>query len=198
MPLVAQASSLLLIAALIQVANPGVTDVSLLISIGERVLNGERIYVDILETNPPASVFIYLPAVWIAKHMGIQAEYILWIQTIAVLVAALWFAGRLLARHQLLGDATHATMAAFVAFGVLAGNSFAQREHVGVIALLPVLAIIMCRTLPNARISKVEIFAAAMAASLAVSIKPHFAAAILLPTVILRLAHSICEATALP
>ncbi|RUW97020.1 hypothetical protein EOA35_26485, partial [Mesorhizobium sp. M8A.F.Ca.ET.023.01.1.1] len=36
-------------------------DVSWLLTVGDRVLNGERLYVDIAEANPPFSTWLYLP-----------------------------------------------------------------------------------------------------------------------------------------
>jgi hypothetical protein len=38
-------------------------DVSWLLVAGERMLDGERLYVDIVEINPPMSVFAYLPGI---------------------------------------------------------------------------------------------------------------------------------------
>ena len=49
-------------------------DVSWLLTVCDRVLSGDRLYVDIIEVNPPASVWLYLPLVWIAKLAGIKAE----------------------------------------------------------------------------------------------------------------------------
>ncbi|MDP1584138.1 MAG: hypothetical protein Q8M18_12005 [Bradyrhizobium sp.] len=43
------------------------TDVSWLLTVGERVLGGQRLYVDVFETNPPMAVLVYLPAIVIAR-----------------------------------------------------------------------------------------------------------------------------------
>jgi hypothetical protein len=43
------------------------TDVSWLITVAEKVLDGGRLYVDIIETNPPASILLYLPFVALAR-----------------------------------------------------------------------------------------------------------------------------------
>ena len=42
-------------------------DVSWLLVAGERLLDGERLYVDIVEINPPMSVFAYLPGIVLAR-----------------------------------------------------------------------------------------------------------------------------------
>jgi len=49
-------------------------DVSWLITVCERVLSGDRLYVDILELNPPASVWLYMPFVWLARAIGVRPE----------------------------------------------------------------------------------------------------------------------------
>src|SRR5260221_14444665 len=48
------------------------TDVSWLLTIGERVLDGQRLYVDIVEINPPMAVFAYLPGIAVARALGLD------------------------------------------------------------------------------------------------------------------------------
>src|SRR3982074_742810 len=50
------------------------TDVSWLLTVGERILDGQRLYVDVIETNPPMAVLVYLPAIIIARAVGRRAE----------------------------------------------------------------------------------------------------------------------------
>src|SRR3954465_10275637 len=52
---------------LVLVAN---TDVSWLITLSEKMLDGQRLYVDLIEVNPPASVFLYLPLVALARALA--------------------------------------------------------------------------------------------------------------------------------
>ena len=47
-------------------------DVSWLLVIGERVLDGQRLYVDIVEINPPMAVFAYLPGIALARAIGLD------------------------------------------------------------------------------------------------------------------------------
>ena len=48
-------------------------DVAWLLTVGEKVLDGQRLYADILEVNPPASMIIYWPAILIARTLGLHA-----------------------------------------------------------------------------------------------------------------------------
>src|SRR5713101_4776931 len=50
------------------------TDVSWLLTIGERVLDGQRLYVDIVEINPPMAVLAYLPGIAVARALGVDPK----------------------------------------------------------------------------------------------------------------------------
>src|SRR5258708_36919271 len=52
------------------------TDVSWLLTVGERVLDGQRLYVDVIDANPPMAVLIYLPGIVIARALGLPAEVV--------------------------------------------------------------------------------------------------------------------------
>ena len=49
-------------------------DVSWLITVNEKLLAGQRAYVDFIEVNPPASIWLYTPAVWIAHLLRLRPE----------------------------------------------------------------------------------------------------------------------------
>jgi hypothetical protein len=160
------------------------TDVSWLITLSEKVLDGTRLYVDLIEVNPPASVLLYLPAVAFARLIGVAPEMV--INTLVFLAAgaSLWIASRILSRARLLDGVDGWTLAAFAALLLLVfpARAFAQREHIAVIVLLPALATYVARARgisPG--------FAAAMVAGIgigiAVSIKPHFALAVILAAI---------------
>ena len=60
------------VAILLRQVVPLNTDVSWLLVIGERVLDGQRLYVDIVEINPPMAVFAYLPGIALARASRLQ------------------------------------------------------------------------------------------------------------------------------
>src|SRR5215204_5263691 len=49
-------------------------DVSWLITMCERILHGERAYVDIFETTPPVPMLLYMPGVVLAQLTGVTPE----------------------------------------------------------------------------------------------------------------------------
>lgn len=177
------ASAFLLAAATIQ-ANwiPVDADVSWLITVCEAVLSGQRLYVDLLEANPPASVWLYLPPVWLAHATGLKPE--------AVVVGAA-LAGSLLSLWATVTTASHLSRAprpsllaaacGFVLF-LLPGGLFAQREHVALMLALPVLTQ-LAAIADRQRLSLASTSAGGAAAGLLIVIKPHFALVLLLPAV---------------
>ncbi|WP_375383204.1 hypothetical protein [uncultured Sphingomonas sp.] len=174
---------LLAIIALGQQAHLGLDcDVSWLLTVGERVLDGSRLYRDVIEVNPPASVLIYLPAILIGRWTDIGADRAT-MAAVALLAAAMVaVSGRILTRAGLIAEPKVSTLmaAAMAVFLLLPGACFAQREHVAVLLALPALAAIACRAAAMP-VPRQAALLAGVAGGLAIAIKPHFALAFLLP-----------------
>lgn len=152
-------------------------DVSWLITVCERLLDGGTAYVDVLETNPPASWLIYMPAVSLAQLIAVAPEPIVAASIFAFGVLSLHLCSKLVAlpptERQLFLNA----LAALIFF--MPGFSFAEREHVAVMAALPILCL---WSLPShQRVDIALRLATAVLASLTIIIKPHFALVIGLP-----------------
>lgn len=75
-----------------------VADTSWLITVNERMLGGERLYVDLLETNPPFSVWLYTMPVWVAQQLGLAPELLVQAWTYVAALAGLLFAGFIVRR----------------------------------------------------------------------------------------------------
>lgn len=155
-------------------------DVSWLITLSERVLGGERLYVDLLEANPPASVWLYLPQVWLAQWLSIRPEPVVVGSAMAAALVSIRCTLVLSARlpHPPRADWLAAGLALILL--VLPGGLFAQREHYALILALPALAAValLCdgRKLPAQTAAL-----AGLAAGAVVVIKPPFALVFLLP-----------------
>lgn len=148
-------------------------DVSWLITASEKLLAGKRLYVDVIEPNPPASVWLYLPAVWLSARIGLPAEAVVAAAFIAAAVASmastLWFAARL---RQPPNPLLLAGAIGFVAL-VLPLGVFAQREHAALLLAFPMLAALAVLA-QNRRLPIAAVLASGAAAGLLVVIKPHF------------------------
>jgi hypothetical protein len=152
------------------------TDVSWLLTAAERVLDGKRLYVDVIETNPPMAVLIYTPGIVIARALGLPAELVTDALVFAAIFVSLAISASILkdsvAREGLPGWPL--ALLAFSILAVLPAKTFGQREHIAVIELLPALALYALRA-KGERPSLWAILAAGIGAGLAMAFKPHFA-----------------------
>ena len=157
-------------------------DVSWLITVCERMLSGDRLYVDIFEVNPPASVWLYLPLVWLAKVGGLRAEAAVAAAFVAAGLASVAATVRLASR---LDDAPRpawlAPALAFIAL-VLPMALFAQREHAALLLAFPVLTALAIVG-QGSSLGRPALLASGFAAGLIIAIKPPFLLAVIAPAV---------------
>ena len=157
-------------------------DVSWLLTVCDRVLSGDRLYVDIIEVNPPASVWLYLPLVWIAKLAGIKAEAAVAGAFVMGGIASVVATLRLTARFEDFEQPRLlATALAFAAL-VLPTALFAQREHAALLLALPCLAAIACIAEGKA-LGRRVLASSGIAAGLVIVIKPYVLPAMLVPAI---------------
>src|SRR5258706_3701853 len=156
------------------------TDVSWLLTVGERVLDGQRLYIDVVETNPPMAVLVYTPGIAIARALGLPAELVTDSLMFALIFVSLAIVAGILRKSSVL-DAAQGRLLAPLAFAVLAilpMQAFGQREHIAVVELLPLLAVFVARMNGRAPPTSMAIVAGC-GAGLALSFKPHFAVGML-------------------
>ena len=156
------------------------TDVSWLLTVGERVLDGQRLYVDVIETNPPMAVLIYIPGIVIARATGLPVEFVTDSLIFAGIFISLAVAARILKNSSVVEGVQSWLLASlvFALLAILPTQAFGQREHIAIVALLPLLAVFSMRIkgeTPSVWMAVV----AGCGAGLAVSFKPHFAIGIL-------------------
>ena len=156
------------------------TDVSWLLIAGERWLDGQRLYSEILETNPPMAVLSYIPGILVARALGVSAEIVVDGLLFAAIAASLAISARILRNSSALAASQRGPFAvlAVAVLAILPVQAFGQREHLVVIGLLPsfaVLALRMKRETPPAW----AIAIAGLGLGLALSFKPHFAIPVL-------------------
>ena len=143
------ATALLVFAIIQQAVGHQNTDNSWLFTVAEHVLAGARPYVDIIETNPPASFLIYMPAAMFAQAIGAPTEAIAVVFVFLNAMVCAWLAWRVLREAGIVAQAESgfAAVAASFILLVMPGFVFAQREHLAVIWSLPVLAVYAARYL---------------------------------------------------
>lgn len=155
------------------------SDVSWLITVSERVLSGSRLYVDVVEVNPPASVWLYLPFVWLAQASGIRPEAVVVGGFIVAGLASSVSTVRLASRLENAPPPGFTACACGFVTLVLPMALFAQREHAALILALPTLAAI-ARIAEGKPLGFGTSLASGIAVGAMIAIKPHFALAVVL------------------
>jgi hypothetical protein len=145
-------------------------DVSWLLTLAEKLLDGRR---DYIEVNPPGAIFAYIPAVWLARMLGTSAEAAS--DAVVFLLAAISLVSVSLIlgpRHADLRSRPVVTAGALAILLVLPIYTFGEREHLCVLLILPWAAAIVARIegrTPNTSL----LVLAGLASALCVMIKPH-------------------------
>jgi hypothetical protein len=158
-------------------------DLGWLLTANEKILAGQKLGVDVFESNPPLSVYMYMPAAMLARITGAAPEFIVIVFVIIEIVGVLFMIDRA-AKHAKFGTRERNVLAGCFALllAILPGSVFGQREHIAVIALTPFVAItaIRWRSLDPGPVA----ILIGLGAGLAMSIKPFFALVIGLPIIV--------------
>ncbi len=152
------------------------TDVSWLLTVAERVLNGQRLYLDVIETNPPMAVLVYMPGILIARATGLSPEAVTDALIFVAIFASLAVTVRILKNARVVEahDGWPLALLAFAVLALLPAKTFGQREHIAVIELLPALALYASKA-RGARAPLWAVIVAGVGAGLAMAFKPYFA-----------------------
>ena len=162
-------------------------DVSWGLTMADKVLDGQRLYVDIIEVNPPATAFLYIAPALLGRLTGVPAEF--FIDALVFLAAglSLWLSARILRRSEIVcGDGWTLASVAAAALLILPMHCFGEREHIALIAFLPLLAIGMVRAKGD-RADRSLATAAGICGGIIAIIKPHFAVPIVVTAAVAAL-----------
>ncbi|HLW89700.1 MAG TPA: hypothetical protein VKS78_00170 [Roseiarcus sp.] len=169
------ALAVLAVAVLLQARGSLTDDISWLITLSEKTLDGQRPYVDFIEVNPPASIFLYVPAVAMARLLAVSPEFMVSLFCFLAIGASLALCAGALRHTAAFKKAGPLGLASAVAvLAILPAHEFAQREHLAIIAGLPLFAALAARA-SGAEVGVGLRTLAALGAGVMVAIKPHFA-----------------------
>lgn len=148
-------------------------DVSYLLYIAGRLLQGATLYVDLPEINPPLIVWLNLPVAWLAQAWGVPEPQVLRVALLALGCGVVAWSGAILrgwlGRPMLVAW----LVAALYVVLLLPGYAFGQREHIALMCALPYLAE-AARRVDGQPVGRGAHLAVAALASLGMAIKPHF------------------------
>ncbi|WOH49752.1 hypothetical protein [Bradyrhizobium sp. sBnM-33] len=151
------------------------TDVSWLLVIGERMLDGQQLYRDIIEINPPMAPFAYLPGVALARILGVDARHVIDAQLLLLAAASLFAVWRLLRLSPAMAPCISGAFAVWAAavVTILPMHVFAQREHIALLTFLPALAVYALRS-NREQLPLWAILIAGVGAGITLAFKPFF------------------------
>ncbi len=139
-------------------------------------LAGHKLYVDIVETNPPMAIFIYLPAAGIEALTRLQAETVFTAMVLAIGAVSGWLFCNC-ARRAGINLPWLLPLTLFVLL-VAPLASFAEREHVALILIMPMLGVAVLRA-ARQPVPLALLIGAGVAAGIVPMIKPQFALAVI-------------------
>jgi hypothetical protein len=162
-------------------------DIAWLLYVAQQWLAGRRLYVDLIEVNPPMIVWVLALPVATSAALGVTAKFTaVPFFAACMLGSAGWCAG-LLRDSRPLGSAP---LTLFAVVGtvllVLPGLEFGQREHLLVAAALPYLCI-FARSLDGTQPRPVDETIAGILAGLGCALKPQFLVAFALLEIVGRM-----------
>ena len=118
-------------------------DSSWLITAAEKMLSGEILGVDILESNPPASILIYVPGILFARLFSLPSEIGVSISIYLLTLFVCFFFQYISRKTNIIGFLPTAIVCLFLVFitFVYFQLFFSQREHFAVLLAIPYILI---------------------------------------------------------
>jgi hypothetical protein len=164
------------------------TDVAWLLTVGERVLDGQRLYLDIVEINPPMAVLAFLPGIAMARALGVDPQYVIDAEMLLLAAASMLVTARILRLSSALEPMKWVSLGIWAAavLTILPMNVFAQREHIATLTFLPALAAYALRC-NRERVPLWAVLSAGIGAGITLAFKPFFAAPVILCVVLTAL-----------
>ena len=141
----------------------------------------QRVYVDILEVNPPFSVWLHAAYVGLGRLAHVRAETAIDYLLLVLSGASLWLSSRILAPIAPERAPPHGrwlSLIVFAALTILPGSCYGEREHVALIFFMPVLAAAIRRADAVDSLPAGLWIAVGLCAGMVMCVKPHFALAI--------------------
>ncbi|SMQ69673.1 hypothetical protein SAMN06297468_1860 [Altererythrobacter xiamenensis] len=139
-----------------------------------KFLEGQRLYLDIIEINPPLNFYLTVPALVLADIIQISDTLSYTLFYCALAGASTLWAARLLERSDLAnGDRLLFLVVGLVGLFLLPISEFTQREHIMLIFALPYFYLSIIGR-DRASIGVFEQFAMGLVAALGLALKPYF------------------------
>ena len=155
-------------------------DVAWLLYVARKWLGGQRLYVDLVEVNPPLIIWLYAIPAWIAGLLGLQPKLVASPFFAVLLLGSAWWTACLLQGRAAIFTRRLPVFAAIATLLLLLpGVEFGQREHLLAAAVLPYL-VLFVRGLEGEKEPRWTAISVGVVASLGCALKPSYAIAFVL------------------
>ena len=170
-------------------------DTAWLLYATERMLDGARLYVDLIEVNPPLIIWLDTIPVALARGLGTTSELMFTALVLALVLMSAGWSRALLARLFPGRPILVRCLALLILFVLLplTREDYGQREHLFLALALPYIWITALRT-AGASVGRIESWAAGLAAGIGIGLKPYF----VLLWIALELFMIVCSSRKLP
>lgn len=150
-------------------------DIIYLLNLSNRMMAGGKYAQDFFETNPPMILYLYMPAVWLAKQTSMSLVLIFRIYILSFITFTTFLLNYLCKKIFLNDVLLRRIILATLLYGIcfLPAYEFGQREHLLLIFLLPYLTLSILRLL-DTRIPNFIAFVIGICAGLVFGLKPFF------------------------
>ena len=148
-------------------------DAHWILTMAGRVLDGQHLYRDILEINPPLIVWLQLPVVWLARLLALPPPLVYRLGVFALALLASWAAAGFVAASKARRLAGWSLPACLAAVLLVPAGAFGQREQIITALLLPLVALAAAR-MDGGAPSRRGAIAAGIAAGIGIALKPFF------------------------
>ena len=165
-------------AQLMRLAEP---DMAFMLYAAGRMLNGAKLYRDVVDVNPPMIFAFNVPIAWLARVVGISDILLGRFATAFLVGSMLLLVRRLLKRYLLPTRATARRYVLLVLCFILfplSREDFGQREHLVLGLLLPGFVIAVARS-RGEQIGTVDAIASGVLSAIGLAVKPQFTLAML-------------------
>ncbi len=119
-------------------------DTAWLVYAAQRVAQGQKLYVDIMETNPPLIIWLSLPAVYLGNWLRVNPAIIFQCFVTAISLISVYLVGLAIKKHNFFADKlNYNIIIIYIVFGLflLTPAIYGQREMLFIALVLPYLFI---------------------------------------------------------
>ncbi|MBA3318679.1 MAG: hypothetical protein H0T50_11405 [Gemmatimonadales bacterium] len=170
------AIAILVLGAGAQFSSHVIPDVAWTLYLGQRILDGARLYVDLIEVNPPLIVWYTLVPVRLSRLLGV-ADIAVYRAGICLLcLLSTWLCDQLLRSHALAMDPARRRLLVLLVLFALIGlprEDFGEREHLMLVLSLPYVFLAAARA-GGERIPVRLAIGVGLLAGLGIALKPYF------------------------